>query len=127
MAKNNKEQRYHSKSLGERKRLAPASFPLVSSMLIALVVPLAILYAGKVLSVRYSAYKKVFGAGLIFVGLLEIVGFFQFSITINGIVYLISQHLKIIILVQGLMTLLVGLLTFYSKPPKTIDAFQKVT
>jgi hypothetical protein len=110
-----------------KERLAPASLPVVSAMLITLVVPLAILYAGKVLSVRYSTYKKVFAAGLIAVGLLEIVGFFQFSITINEVVYLIQQHLKIIILVQGFMTLLVGLLTFYSKTPKTIDTFQKVT
>jgi hypothetical protein len=110
-----------------KERLAPASLPVVSAMLITLVVPLAILYAGKVLSVRYSTYKKVFAVGLIAVGLLEIVGFFQFSITINEVVYLIQQHLKIIILVQGFMTLLAGLLAFYSKTPKTIDTLQKVT
>jgi hypothetical protein len=107
--------------------MAPASVAVVSAMIITLVVPLVILYAGKVLSVRYSAYKKFFGAGLIAVGLLEIVGFFQFSITINDVTYLIPQHLKIIVLVQGFMTLLVGLLTFYSKPPKTIEPLQKVT
>ena len=54
-----------------RKRLAPASLPVVSAMLITLVVPLAILYAGKVFSVRYSTYKKFFAAGLVAVGLLE--------------------------------------------------------
>jgi hypothetical protein len=124
--KNNKAQGIIARAKG-RKRLAPASLPVVSAMLITLVVPLAILCAGKVLSVRYSTYKKVFAAGLIAVGLLEIVGFFQFSITINGVVYLIPQHLKIIILVQGFMTLLAGLLAFYSKTPKTIDTLQKVT
>jgi hypothetical protein len=107
--------------------MSSASVAIVSAMIITLVVPLAILYAGKVLSVRYSAYKKFFGAGLIAVGLLEIVGFFQFSITIYDVTYLIPKHLKIIVLVQGFMTLLVGLLIFYSKPPKTIEPLQKVT
>jgi len=106
--------------------MSSASVAVVSAMIITLVVPLAILYAGKFLSVRFSAYKKFFGAGLITVGLLEIVGFFQFSITINDVTYLIPQHLKIIILVQGFMTLLVGLATFYSKPPKTMTAIQKM-
>jgi len=106
--------------------MSSASVAVVSAMIITLVVPLAVLYAGKVLSVRFSAYKKFFGAGLIAVSLLEIVGFFQFSITINDVTYLIPQHLKIIILVQGFITLLVGLATFYSKPPKTMTAIQKM-
>jgi hypothetical protein len=105
--------------------MSPPSLPAVSAIIITLIVPLAILYAGKILSLRYSAYKKVFGAGLIIIGLLEIVGFFQFHVTINGVTYLIPQHLKIILLVQGFMTLLVGLATFYSKP-KAMPALQKI-
>jgi len=104
----------------------PPSLPISSAMIVTLTVPLAILYAGKGLSVRYSTCKKVFGIGLIAIGLLEIMGFFQFHITINDITYIIPQPTKIIILVQGFMTLLVGLATFYSKPPKTIANIQKI-
>ena len=101
------------------------SFPVVPSMMVTLIAPLAILYAGKALSVKYSAYKKIFGFCLIVMGLLEIVGFFQFHITINDITYIIPQHPKIIMLVQGFMTLLIGLDTFYSKP-KPMPALQKI-
>lgn len=105
--------------------MAPPSLPIVTAMLITTVVPLAILYAGRTLSLMYSDYKKIFGAGLIIIGLLEIVGFFQFHITISGVTYIIPQPTKIIILVQGFMTLIVGLLTFYSKP-KPIPALEKI-
>ena len=105
--------------------MSPPSLPILTSMMVTLIVPLAILYAGKTLSVKYSSYKKIFGFGLIAVGLLEIVGFFQFHITINDITYIIPQHLKLIMLVQGFMALLIGLSTFYSKP-KTIPALQNI-
>jgi len=105
--------------------MSPPSLPILTSMMVTLIVPLAILYAGKTLSVKYSAYKKIFGFCLIVMGLLEIVGFFQFHITINDITYIIPQHPKIIMLVQGFMTLLIGLDTFYSKP-KPMPALQKI-
>jgi hypothetical protein len=84
-------------------------------------VPLVILLTSVALSVKYVAHRKTIGLALAIIGLLEMVGFFMFSVTLGYISYRISYLPRQIILLQGFITLSGGVVTvFYAKPKKII-------
>ena len=102
-------------------------FSTFSAILIALIVPLAILIVSVILSLKRSVYRKTIGRAIAVIGVLEMVGFFMFSITLGYTVYQIPYEARVIIFLQGLSTVLGGLLTFSSsKPKKTKEAIRKI-
>ena len=96
-------------------------FSVDSAVLIAIIVPVVILLTSLVLSLKYVAHRKTIGLALAIIGLLEMVGFFMFSVTLGYISYRISYLPRQIILLQGFITLSGGVVTvFYAKPKKII-------
>jgi hypothetical protein len=59
--------------------------------------------------------------------MLEMLGFYMFSITINEIAYLMPYEARIIIFLQGLLTSLAGLATVISAKPGKTKGIQKTT
>ena len=82
-------------------------------------IPLVILLVGILLSVKFSAYRKPIGAGLITVGILEILPFVLFYLGLNDVSYLMPSTPLSIIFIEGCITLVCGIvIVFLSKPKK---------
>jgi hypothetical protein len=58
-------------------------FSTSSAILVAVLVPLAILIVSVVLSVKCFVCRRTIGTAIAVIGMLEMVGFFMFSITID--------------------------------------------
>jgi hypothetical protein len=101
-------------------------FSTSSAILIALIVPIAILIVSAILSMKRSVYRRNIGRAVAIIGVLEMVGFFMFSITLGYIVYRIPYEARVIIFLQGLSTVLGGLLTFSSSKPKKTKDIRKI-
>jgi hypothetical protein len=94
---------------------------IVSTVLITSILPLGILFVAATLSVKFFSKRKSIGTVLAIIGVLEMLGFFMFSITLEGVSYLIPFSPRVIMLVQGAITLFGGLVTlFYAKPKKQL-------
>lgn len=77
------------------------------------------------LSLKYPLKRKSIGTVLAVIGVLEMLGFFMLSFTIDGIAYRIPFSPRIIMVMQGSITLTGGLaILFYSKP-KSISHLNK--
>ena len=59
--------------------------------------------------------------------MLEMIGFYMFSITINDTVYLMPYEARIIIFLQGILTSLAGLATVISAKPRKTKDIRKTT
>jgi hypothetical protein len=88
------------------------------AILIVLAVPLIILAVSVLLSLKCHVCRRTVGITIAVIGMLEMVGFFMFSITLNYIVYQIPYITRIIILIQGVMTFFGGIITLVSAQPK---------
>jgi hypothetical protein len=80
-------------------------------------IPIVILLVGILLSVKYFAYRKPIGVGLITIGILEILPFFIFYLVLNDLSHGIPFTPLSIIFIEGCITLVVGVvILFFTKP-----------
>lgn len=93
--------------------MAQPSLSLVSALLITSILPLAILLIATELSLKYPSKRKSIGTVVAIIGILEIMGFFMLSLTIEGVTYRIPFSPRIIMVMQGSITLIGGLVMLY--------------
>lgn len=70
------------------------------------------------LSLKYPLKRKSIGTVLAVIGVLEMLGFFMLSFTIDGVAYRIPFSPRIIMVMQGSITLTGGLVILYYSKPK---------
>ena len=105
--------------------MAQPAISTVSAILITSILPLVIFFVATELSLKYPSKRKTIGTVLAIIGVLEILGFFMLSFTIEGVTYRIPFSPRIIMLMQGSITLTGGLVILYYTKPKRIDYLEK--
>jgi hypothetical protein len=99
--------------------LAQPSISLVSSLLVTSILPLVILFVAVALSLKLPSHRKIIGTSVAGIGVLELAGFFMLSVTIEEVIYRIPFSPRAIMLMQGSITLIGGLvMLFYAKSEK---------
>jgi hypothetical protein len=93
-------------------------FSTFSAVMIAVMVPLVILIISLVLSLKCFVCRRTIGKAVAIIGILEMMSFFMFSISLDYIVYQVPYEARLIISLQGLLTILGGLVTLVSAKPK---------
>jgi hypothetical protein len=79
----------------------------VTPIISVFTIPIIILLVGVLLSVKYSTYRKSIGAGLVTIGIIEMLPFLLFSYTPLFIIF-----------IEGCITLVCGVMIFYLNKPK---------
>ena len=98
-----------------------AVISIVSALLITSILPLVILLIFTGLSLKYASKRKSIGSVAALIGILEILGFFTLSLTIEEVTYRIPFSPRIIMVMQGTLTLIGGLaILFYAKSKKIV-------
>jgi hypothetical protein len=87
-------------------------------MLIAISVPVVILMISLILSLKCFVCRKTIGKAVALIGILEMIGFFMFTITIGNTEYIVPYEARMIIFLQGFLTILSGVATSVSAKPK---------
>jgi hypothetical protein len=101
--------------------LLKPTISIVSALFITSVLPLVILLIFTGLSLKYAAKRKSIGSVAALVGILEILGFFTLSLTIEEVTYRTPFSPRIIRVMQGTITLIGGLvILLYTKSKKII-------
>jgi hypothetical protein len=96
--------------------LAQPSVSLVSALLVTSILPLVILFVAVAISLKLPSHRKSIGTSVAVIGILEMLGFFMLSLTIEEVIYRIPFSPRIIMLMQGSITLIGGLvILFYAK------------
>ena len=99
--------------------LAQPAVSMVSALLVASILPLVILLVATELSLKFPLQRKNIGTVLAVIGVLEMLGFFMLSITIEEVIYRVPFSPRIIMVMQGSITLIGGLvMLFYAKPKR---------
>ena len=107
------------------ENLAQPSISLVSSMLVTSILPLVILLIATELSLKFPSQRKSIGTATAAIGVLEILGFFMLSITIEEVIYRVPFSPRIIMVMQGSITMIGGLVILYYAKPKRISYLEK--
>lgn len=105
--------------------MAQPEISTVSALLITATLPLIILVIATELSLKYPLKRKSIGTVLAVIGVLEMLGFFMLSFTVNGVAYRIPFSPRIIMVMQGSITLTGGLAILYYSKPKRISHLKK--
>jgi hypothetical protein len=101
--------------------LTQPTISIVSALLTTSILPLVILLIATELSVKYPSQRKSIGTATSVIGVLEVLGFFMLSITIEEVIYRIPFSPRIIMVMQGTITLIGGLvILFYAKTKKIV-------
>jgi hypothetical protein len=99
--------------------MAQPTISIVSALLLTSILPLVILLIATELSLKYESKRKSIGTAAALIGVLEMLGFFMLAITIEEVTYRIPFSPRIIMLIQGSITLIGGLvILFYAKSKK---------
>ena len=99
--------------------MAQPAVSIVTALLITSILPLVILLIATELSLKFPSQRKRIGTATSVIGVLEILGFFMLSITIEEVVYRIPFSPRIIMVMQGTLTLVGGLvILFFSRIKK---------
>jgi hypothetical protein len=99
-----------------------------TAILVAVIIPVAILLVSLFLSLICFVCRRTIGKTISIIGFVEMMGFFLFTVTINYIEYQVPYEARIIIVFQGLLTILAGAVTVVStKPTKAQKDLQKIT
>ena len=99
--------------------MAQPAVSIVTALLITSILPLVILLIATELSLKFPSQRKSIGTTTSVIGVLEILGFFMLSITIEEVVYRIPFSPRIIMVMQGTLTLVGGLvILFFSRIKK---------
>jgi hypothetical protein len=101
--------------------LAQPTISIVSALLITSILPIVILLIATELSLKHPSQRKNIGTVLATIGVLELLGLFTLSITIEEVIYRIPFSPRIIMVMQGTITLIGGLvILFYAKSKKIV-------
>lgn len=96
--------------------MAQPEISIASTLIITSILPVLILLIATQLSLKYSSKRKSIGTVVAVIGVLEMIGFFMLSFTIEGVTYRVPFSPRIIMLMQGSITLIGGLaILFYAK------------
>mgnify|MGYP006958016989 CR=1 FL=1 len=99
-----------------------------TAIMVAVIIPVAILLVSLFLSLLCFVCRRTIGKTIAIIGFLEMMGFFLFTITINYIEYQVPFESRMVIVLQGLLTILAGAVTVVSaKPNKKQKDLQKIT
>jgi hypothetical protein len=99
--------------------MSQPAFSIISASLITIVLPLSILLVAVALSMKLPSHRKSIGTSVAVIGVLELSGFFMLSVTIEEVIYRIPFSPRAIMLMQGSITLIGGLvMLFYAKSKK---------
>ena len=99
--------------------MAQPAVSIVTALLITSILPLVILLIATELSLKFPSQRKSIGTTTSVIGVLEILGFFMLSITIEEVIYIVPFSPRIIMLMQGTLTLVGGLvILFYARSKK---------
>jgi hypothetical protein len=101
--------------------LAQPAVSMVSAMLIVSILPLVSLFVAVALSLKYPLKRKGIGTSVAVIGVLEMLGFFMLSFTIEEVTYRIPFSPRIIMLMQGSITLIGGLVMLFFAKTKRRD------
>ena len=108
--------------------MSQPEFSFAIAYIVTLIVPLVILITCVFLAVKYITHRKIIGTSLALIGVFEIIAHLQVTATLNGISYQIPYIPRLILLLQGFLTIIGGLATIhYAKPKKTQRDLQKIT
>jgi hypothetical protein len=77
------------------------------------------------LSLKYPLKRKNIGTVLAIIGILEVLGFFMLSFTFEGVTYRIPFSPRLIMVMQGSITLTGGLVILYYAKPQRINNTEK--
>ena len=80
--------------------MAQQAFSIVSAFLITSIFPLVILLVAVGLSLKHPLKRKSVGTVLAIVGVLEILGFFMLSLTVEGVTYRIPFSPRMVMVEQ---------------------------
>ena len=105
--------------------MAQPTISIVSALLITSILPLVILLIATELSLKHPSQRKNIGTVLAIIGVLELLGFFMLSLSIDGVAYRIPFSPRIIMVMQGSITLTGGLAILYYSQPKRISLLEK--
>jgi predicted membrane protein len=105
--------------------LAQPTISIVSTLLITAILPLIILLMATELSLKYPLKRKNIGTVLAIIGILEVLGFFMLSFTFEGVTYRIPFSPRLIMVMQGSITLTGGLVILYYAKPQRINNTEK--
>jgi hypothetical protein len=101
--------------------LAQPTISIVSALLITSILPLVILLIATELSLKFPSQRKSIGTATSVISVLEILGFFTLSLTIEEVTYRTPFSPRIIMVMQGTITLIGGLvILLYAKSKKII-------
>ena len=101
--------------------MAQPTISIVSALLITSILPLVILLIAAELSLKFPSLRKRIGTATSVIGVLELLGFFTLSLTIEEVTYRIPFSPRIIMVMQGTLTLIGGLvILFYAKTKKIV-------
>ena len=90
-----------------------------SAILIALIVPLAIILSSVVLSVFCHVCRRTIGKAVAMVGVIEMMGFIMFFLSM-------PFEARVIIFLQGFITVFSGLAVFVSAKPVNANNNEKI-
>ena len=108
--------------------MSQPEFSFAIAYLVTLIVPLVILITCAFLALKYVTHRRSIGASLALIGAFEIIAHLQVTATLSGISYQIPYIPRLILLLQGFLTIIGGLATIhYAKPKKTQRDLQKIT
>lgn len=105
--------------------MAQPTISIVSTLLITAILPLIILLMATDLSLKYPLKRKNIGTVLAIIGVLEVIGFFMLSFTFEGVTYRIPFSPRLIMVMQGSITLTGGLVILYYAKPQRINNMEK--